>query len=74
MICRKLIDLILYFQIRYLELLKLKFGEANLSDCEVMLKDVKDSGRISDHIKSTMKKTVLEEKDESLMVNYKHQH
>ncbi|EDV22414.1 uncharacterized protein TRIADDRAFT_28922, partial [Trichoplax adhaerens] len=56
-------------EIRYLELLKLKFGETNLSDCEVMLKDVKDSCRISDHIQSTMNKIVQEEKDDSLMLN-----
>jgi len=30
-----------------LELLKLKFGEANLNFCEVMIKDVADSRRIN---------------------------
>uniref|UniRef100_T1IXP7 Anaphase-promoting complex subunit 2 n=1 Tax=Strigamia maritima TaxID=126957 RepID=T1IXP7_STRMM len=39
-------------EIRYLELLKLKFGEANLHLCEVMLKDVADSRRINFHIHS----------------------
>ena len=34
------------FQIRVLELLKLRFGEAPLQGCEVMLKDVLDSRRI----------------------------
>ncbi|XP_014681229.1 PREDICTED: anaphase-promoting complex subunit 2-like isoform X2 [Priapulus caudatus] len=34
-------------EIRYLELLKLRFGEAQLHYCEVMLKDVADSKRIN---------------------------
>jgi len=37
-------------EIRYLELLKVKFGEAQLHFCEVMLKDVADSRRINAHI------------------------
>lgn len=39
-------------EIRYLELLKLKFGDAHLHYCEVMLKDVADSKRINSHIHS----------------------
>ncbi|KAH1010781.1 hypothetical protein HUJ05_005025 [Dendroctonus ponderosae] len=38
-------------EIRYLELLKLKFGDSNLHFCEVMLKDVVDSKRINQRIK-----------------------
>lgn len=38
-------------EIRYLELLKLRFGDAQLNLCEVMLKDVVDSRRINQHIK-----------------------
>ncbi|XP_049784564.1 anaphase-promoting complex subunit 2 isoform X1 [Schistocerca cancellata] len=39
-------------EIRYLELLKLRFGEAQLHYCEVMLKDVYDSKRINAHLHS----------------------
>ncbi|KAL3276147.1 hypothetical protein HHI36_020866 [Cryptolaemus montrouzieri] len=38
-------------EIRYLELLKLRFGESQLHYCEVMLKDIVDSKRINQHIK-----------------------
>ncbi|CAG9856014.1 unnamed protein product [Phyllotreta striolata] len=38
-------------EIRYLELLKLRFGDSQLHYCEVMLKDVADSKRINQHIK-----------------------
>lgn len=38
-------------EIRYLELLKLRFGDSQLHFCEVMLKDVADSKRINQHIK-----------------------
>lgn len=34
-------------EIRNLELLKLRFGEASLHQCEVMLKDIGDSKRIN---------------------------
>lgn len=37
-------------EIRYLELLKLRFGESQLHFCEVMLKDVADSRRINHRI------------------------
>lgn len=37
-------------EIRNLELLKLRFGETLLHNCEVMLKDVRDSKRINTHI------------------------
>ncbi|XP_067140286.1 anaphase-promoting complex subunit 2 isoform X1 [Centruroides vittatus] len=40
-------------EIRYLELLKLRFGESQLYYCEVMLKDVADSRRINGHVNST---------------------
>ncbi|XP_076306794.1 anaphase promoting complex subunit morula [Tachypleus tridentatus] len=39
-------------EIRYLELLKLRFGESQLHQCEVMLKDVADSKRINAHVNS----------------------
>lgn len=38
-------------EIRYLELLKLRFGESHLHFCEVMLKDIADSKRINQRIK-----------------------
>lgn len=37
-------------ELRYLELLKLRFGESHLHFCEIMLKDVADSRRINSHI------------------------
>lgn len=37
---------------RNLELLSLRFGECELHNCEVMLKDVKDSGRVNQRISS----------------------
>jgi len=39
-------------EIRYLELLKLRFGETPLHQCEVMLKDIGDSKRINSHLHS----------------------
>ncbi|XP_078603825.1 anaphase-promoting complex subunit 2-like isoform X2 [Branchiostoma floridae x Branchiostoma japonicum] len=39
-------------ELRNLELLKLRFGESQLGNCEVMLKDVQDSKRVNDLIKS----------------------
>lgn len=42
-------------EIRYLELLKLRFGDAQLHFCEVMLKDIVDSKRINQHIKQDSK-------------------
>lgn len=38
-------------EIRYLELLKLRFGDSHLHFCEVMLKDIADSKRINQRIK-----------------------
>ena len=34
-------------ELRNLELMKLRFGEQNLHQCEVMLRDIKDSERIN---------------------------
>ncbi|KAL5285967.1 ANAPC2 family protein [Megaselia abdita] len=39
-------------EIRNLELLKLRFGENLLHNCEVMLKDISESKRINSHIQS----------------------
>jgi anaphase-promoting complex subunit 2 len=38
---------LIYMQIKVLDLLKARFGEAPLQSCEVMLKDVQDSGRVN---------------------------
>lgn len=43
---------VFFAQLRYLELLKLRFGESHLQFCEVMLKDVADSRRINANIHS----------------------
>uniref|UniRef100_A0A1A9ZZH8 Anaphase-promoting complex subunit 2 n=1 Tax=Glossina pallidipes TaxID=7398 RepID=A0A1A9ZZH8_GLOPL len=42
-------------ELRNLELLKLRFGEPLLHNCEVMLKDITDSKRINSHIQSDPK-------------------
>lgn len=41
-------------EIRYLELLKLRFGDSQLHYCEVMLKDIADSKRINQNIKQDL--------------------
>ena len=37
--------------VRNVELLKLRFGEASLQSCDVMLKDLKDSKRLMNEYK-----------------------
>ncbi|KAK3088868.1 hypothetical protein FSP39_024770 [Pinctada imbricata] len=44
-------------EIRYLELLKLRFGEAHLHSCEVMLKDVADSKRLNTRVMDERRKS-----------------
>jgi len=44
------------FQVRNLELLKLRFGDENLNHCDVMIKDVADSKRINARIMDDLKK------------------
>ncbi|XP_033110113.1 anaphase-promoting complex subunit 2-like [Anneissia japonica] len=51
-------------ELRYLELLKLRFGESQLHFCEVMLKDVADSKRINANIKE--KQLEMEENDKNI--------
>lgn len=48
-------------EIRYMELLKLRFGESELHLPEVMLKDVVDSKRINTHIHSENAKAGLDQ-------------
>ena len=44
-----------------LELLKVRFGEAPLQACEVMLKDIQDSGRVNGVIRRNQKLDPSEE-------------
>lgn len=53
------------YQIKVLELLKSKFGEAPLQSCEVMLKDIQDSGRLNSAIRRNQK---LEPSDEEINI------
>ncbi|VDN22389.1 unnamed protein product [Gongylonema pulchrum] len=43
-----------YFELRYLELLKLRFSEGELQQCEVMLKDMRDSEHIDRVVRSSL--------------------
>ncbi|XP_077986811.1 anaphase-promoting complex subunit 2-like [Glandiceps talaboti] len=56
-------------EIRYLELLKLRFGESQLHYCEVMLKDVADSKRINTHIREQEDKKEKDEKADDVNLN-----
>lgn len=49
-------------EIRYLELLKLRFGESQLHFCEVMLKDISDSKRINALIQQDKEIEILNKK------------
>ena len=40
---------------RYLELLKLRFGEEHMTQCDVMLKDIADSKRITSRIREDLR-------------------
>ncbi len=42
-------------EVRNLELLKLRFGESSLLQCEIMIKDIEDSKRINANIKKTLR-------------------
>ncbi|OLL25396.1 Anaphase-promoting complex subunit 2 [Neolecta irregularis DAH-3] len=48
-----LVDYDMDREIRNIELLKLRFGEANLQMCDIMLKDIADSKRLDDQIHGT---------------------
>ncbi|KAM9393386.1 anaphase-promoting complex subunit 2 isoform 2-T4 [Pholidichthys leucotaenia] len=48
-------------EIRNVELLKLRFGEAHMNYCEVMLKDMVDSRRINSYIREEESKLGVEE-------------
>ena len=50
-------------ELRYLELLKLRFGETQLHACEVMLKDVADSKRLNTRIREQWEQETGDEKE-----------
>lgn len=47
-------------EVHNLELLKLRFGEASMRQCEVMIKDIDDSKRIQTNIHSTLEAPVVD--------------
>ena len=49
----------IYLQRRNIEILKIRFGEAALQVCEVMLRDMTDSKRIDTHVQSQIQVGVL---------------
>ncbi|XP_068695380.1 anaphase-promoting complex subunit 2-like isoform X3 [Montipora foliosa] len=53
-------------ELRYLELLKLRFGESHLHFCEIMLKDVADSRRINSHIQASGEKSDITNKSNTI--------
>lgn len=44
--------------VQTLELLKLRFGEDNLQQCEIMVRDIEDSKRINANVRSSLEETV----------------
>lgn len=57
-------------ELRYLELLKLRIGEAELNQCEVMLKDVKDSQRVDSFVNSQPSMKVRSDTDNRLFCGF----
>lgn len=43
--------------VQTLELLKLRFGEDNLQQCEIMVRDIEDSKRINANVRSSLEET-----------------
>lgn len=52
-------------QIKVLDLLKIRFGEAPLQSCEVMIKDIQDSGRLNGAIRRNQR---LDPSDEEINI------
>ncbi|KAL7057615.1 hypothetical protein AAHC03_016797 [Spirometra sp. Aus1] len=48
-------------QLRHLELLKRRFGETDMQECDVMLKDIRDSRRITNYVAEDLKRSEDEE-------------
>nr|VZI38799.1 unnamed protein product [Spirometra erinaceieuropaei] len=44
-------------QLRHLELLKRRFGETDMQECDVMLKDIRDSRRITNYVAEDLKRS-----------------
>ena len=56
-------------EVRNLELLKLRFGETSMRQCEIMIKDMDDSKRIASNVHSTLKGKNNKEKGEKPLVD-----
>jgi len=56
-------------EVHTLELLKLRFGETSLRQCEIMIKDIDDSKRIVSNIRSTVDLDKGVDADESMVVD-----
>ena len=54
-----------------LELLKLRFGENKLRNCEVMIKDADDSKRINSNVHSTVKNNNIRQRNSSNSTRWK---
>ena len=69
-LAEKLFSNISYFsdnEVATLELLKIRFGEESLHNCEVMLRDLEDSKRVNNAISSYLeKKLPSSERDDSI--------
>lgn len=50
--------------VQTLELLKLRFGEDSLQQCEIMVRDIEDSKRINLNIRSTLEKQQQQQEQE----------
>jgi anaphase-promoting complex subunit 2 len=53
-------------EVRNLELLKIRFGETSMRQCEIMIKDIDDSKRDSKRIASNMKGSKSEEEENNI--------
>ena len=54
-------------EVHNLELLKIRFGESSMRQCEIMIKDMADSKRISANIHSTMRGRSMEEESNGVV-------
>jgi anaphase-promoting complex subunit 2 len=48
-------DVNIDYEVQNLELLKIRFGETSMRNCEIMIKDMEDSKRINANIRSTLR-------------------
>lgn len=55
-----------HFQIKVLELLKVRFGESPLQACEVMLKDIQDSGRVNGLVRKKQNMNVTTDEEAAI--------